>query len=135
MEVIKEVGGDDIKVVFIRDDQNVVLEALYVKGFSEDKYKKLKKYIKEKLGEEFPSIVSIDTGKALGRALLIGADLVNNSLINDVVELESDKVSRWINDGVLKELVDKVASETKGAKKARKRKSRRKRRKTRRKKK
>ncbi|MFP3159967.1 MAG: hypothetical protein RXQ95_00900 [Vulcanisaeta sp.] len=127
MEVIKEVGGDDIKVMFVKDDQNAVLEALYVKGFSEDRYRKLRRYIKERLGEEFTGILNMDTGKALSKVLLISADLVNNLLVSDVIELEIDKTGRWIEDGILSELVNKVVSEVKEAKKAKRRKARRKR--------
>jgi len=38
----------------------------------------------------------MDTGKALSRVLLISADLVNNLLVSDVIELEIDKTGRWI---------------------------------------
>lgn len=127
MEVIKEVGGDDIKVMFVKDDQNSVLEALYVKGFSEDRYRKLRRYIKERLGEEFTGMLNMDTGKALSKVLLISADLVNNLLVSEVIGLETDKASKWIEGGILSDLVNKVVSEVEEAKKAKRRKVRRKR--------
>ncbi|WP_252900384.1 hypothetical protein [Vulcanisaeta sp. JCM 14467] len=120
MDVIKEVGNDDLKFIFIKDDQSTLAEALYIKDFSEEKYKKLKKYIKEKLGEEFTSIISLDRGKALARVLLISVDQVGQSMINDVIDNEISKVDSWISNGVIKELIDKVVSETKKARKTKK---------------
>lgn len=127
VESIREVGGDGVKVVFLRDDQNALLEALYIEGFSEEKYRRLRRYIKERLGEEFSGIVDIGSGKALGKVLLMGVDLVGQALINDIIELEAEKASRWLEGGTIKELVDKVLSEVKEAKKTKK--SKRKRRK------
>jgi hypothetical protein len=87
----------------------------------------LRRYIKERLGEEFTGILNMDTGKALSKVLLISADLVNNLLVSEVIGLETDKASRWIEDGILSELVNKVVSEVKETKKAKGRKARRKR--------
>ncbi|GAB6943663.1 hypothetical protein [Vulcanisaeta sp. JCM 14467] len=126
MDVIKEVGNDDLKFIFIKDDQSTLAEALYIKDFSEEKYKKLKKYIKEKLGEEFTSIISLDRGKALARVLLISVDQVGQSMINDVIDNEISKVDSWISNGVIKELIDKVVSETKKARKTKKSRKKRK---------
>ena len=120
VDVIREVGNDDLKFIFIRDDQATLVEALYIKGFSEEKYKKLKRYIKDRLGEEFTGIINLDSGKALARVLLISTDQVSQSMINDVVDNEISKVDSWISNGVIKELVDKVVSETKRTKKTKK---------------
>ena len=119
MDVIREVGNDDLKFIFIRDDQSTLAEALYVKDFSEEKYKRLRKYIKERLGEEFTSIISLDQGKALARVLLIGVDQVGQSMINDVIDNEVGKVNSWVSNGIIKELIDKVLGEVREAKKAR----------------
>jgi hypothetical protein len=130
VDVIKEIGGDDLKFIFIRDEPTFILEALYVKGFSEEKYRKLRKYIKEKLNEEFSGIITLNTGKALTKVLLVGGDQVGQSLINDLIDNEASKISMWISNGVIKELVDKVSSEveeTKKIRKSRRKRSRRKR--------
>ena len=127
VDVIKEVGNDDVRLIFIRDDQNFLVESLFIKGFNEEKYKKLRRYVKEKLGEEFTGIVSLDTGKALTKVLLLGMDQVGQSIVNDVINVEEEKFNSWISNGVLKELIDKVNGEVSSAKKksrkSRKRKS------------
>ncbi|WP_054842158.1 hypothetical protein [Vulcanisaeta distributa] len=129
MDVIREVSNDDFRFIFIKDEQAALVEVLYVKGFSEEKYKKLRKYIKDRLGEEFSGIISLDSGKALAKVLLVGTDQVGQSLINDVVDNEVSKVDSWISNGIIKELIDKVSSEVKETKKKKKksRKSKRKR--------
>ncbi len=122
MDVIREVGNDDLKFIFIKDESAALVEALYVKGFSEERYKKLRRYIKERLGEEFSGVINLDSGKALVKVLLIGADQVGQSLINDVVDNEISKVDSWMSNGVIKELIDKVVSEAKKTKKSRRKK-------------
>ncbi|BDR92033.1 hypothetical protein [Vulcanisaeta souniana] len=119
MDVIKDIGGDDLKFIFAKDEQMYLLETLYVRGFSEEKYRKLRKYIREKLGEEFSSIVSLDGNKALAKVLLVGVDQVGQSLINDLVDNEIGKANSWIEGGIIKELVDKAASEVEETRKAR----------------
>ncbi|GAB6947390.1 hypothetical protein JCM16161A_15200 [Vulcanisaeta sp. JCM 16161] len=127
MDVIREVGNDDLRFIFIKDEQAVLVEALYIKGFSEEKYKKLRRYIKEKLGEEFSGIINLNSGKALARVLLVSMDQVGQSFVNDVIDNEVSKVDSWISNGVIKELIDKVSSEVKETKRrARKKKKSRK---------
>ena len=129
MDVVKDVGGDNLKFIFVKDEQMYLLEALYVNGFSEEKYRKLRRYIREKLGEEFSGIVSLDGNKALAKVLLIGVDQVGQSLINDLVDNEISKVNSWIEGGIIKELVDKASSEVEETRKARSRSRRKSRRK------
>ncbi|ADN50310.1 hypothetical protein [Vulcanisaeta distributa] len=131
MDVIREVGNDDLKFIFIKDESAALVEALYVKGFSEERYKKLRRYIKERLGEEFSGVINLDSGKALVKVLLIGVDQVGQSLINDVVDNEISKVDSWMSNGVIKELIDKVVSEAKEAKKTKKSRRKKKSKKTR----
>lgn len=116
MEIVKEVGNDELRVVFLRDEQSTLLEALVIKDFGEEKYKKLKKYIKEKLGEEFTSIINIDGSKALAKVLSVSADLIGNTMMSDIINMEIEKVESWMNSGAIKELADKVITEGKAAK-------------------
>ncbi len=117
--MIREVGSDDLRFIFIKDDQSTLVEALYVKGFSEEKYRKLRRYIRERLGEEFTGMINLDPGKALAKVLLVGTDHVGQSLINDVIDNEVSKANSWVSSGIIKELIDKVSSEVKEVKKAR----------------
>lgn len=123
MEVIREFSNEELKVLFLKDDQSSLLEALIIKDFGEEKYKKLRKYIKEKLGEEFTSIMNINGSKALVKVLSISTDLIGNVMMSDIVNMEIEKVENWINNGVIKELVNKVVTEEK-ATKSKRRKSR-----------
>jgi hypothetical protein len=122
VELIKEVGGEELKFIFLKDDKNALLEALYVKEFNEERYRKLRRYVREKLGEEFQRTISIGSNKALGKVLLISTDLVKQTIINDVVDMEAEKISKWLESGVIKELISKVSSEVKKTKKKKQRK-------------
>nr|KJR71295.1 MAG: hypothetical protein TU36_08735 [Vulcanisaeta sp. AZ3] len=124
MELIKEVGDEELKFIFLKDDKNTLLEALYVKEFNEERYRKLRRYIREKLGEEFQRTISIGSNKALGKVLLISTDLVKQTIINDVVDMEAEKISKWLESGVIKELISKVSSEVKKTKKKKAKKKR-----------
>ncbi|WP_054858014.1 hypothetical protein [Vulcanisaeta sp. JCM 16159] len=120
MDVIKEVSNDVLRLAFIKDNQSFLLEVLRIDGFNEESYRRLRRYIKERLGEEFSSIISLESGKALAKVLLIGADQVGQSLINDVIDNELNKVNSWISSGVIKEIIDKVSGELKETRKSRK---------------
>ncbi len=120
VDVIKEVSNDVLRLAFIKDNQSFLLEVLRIDGFNEESYRRLRRYIKERLGEEFSSIISLESGKALAKVLLIGADQVGQSLINDVIDNELNKVNSWISSGVIKEIIDKVSGELKETRKSRK---------------
>ncbi|WP_054853423.1 hypothetical protein [Vulcanisaeta distributa] len=121
MDVIKEVSNDVLRLAFIKDNQSFLLEVLRIDGFNEESYRRLRRYIKERLGEEFSGIISLESGKALAKVLLVGADQVGQSLINDVIDNELNKVNSWISSGgVIKEIIDKVSGELKETRKSRK---------------
>ncbi|WP_069807008.1 hypothetical protein [Vulcanisaeta thermophila] len=120
MEVLREFSNGDLRVLFLRENQSVLVEALIINGFSEEKYRKLMKQIKEKLGEEFMGVININDSKALVRALSVGVDLMSDVTINDVINMEVNKISNWLSSGVIKELIEKAISEAKKKKARRK---------------
>jgi len=121
-----------LKLILAKDDFFLVC-ALVVDDFGESEYKKLRRYLKEKFGEEF-SLSRINGSLSLVKVIMVGLDHVSPVMIQEVLKNEMEKTKLWVSNSLV-DTVESITKETKpeakpGAKKRRSKRRGRKRKRT-----